>query len=198
MVKKHRAYAFLVYPESAAGTWLDDLEQTHLPALVSPLHDKDIWSEADQARDATHRAGEQKKPHYHVMVIWDGPVTARNAINTLEPLGVKHVEPVASVVNMTRYFAHLDSPDKAQYNAGDIRAVNGATVDLTREMTAQERRAVRSAVLAWIREHNVTEYADVVNYAMDAEPDWLDYVSTQTIFLTGYLRSVRGKAQLER
>lgn len=192
-VKKHRGFAFLIYPESAPQYWLDLLEGTHLRALVSPLHDADVWTEADEARNAEHKAGTLKKPHYHCMVLFDGPTTAKNALSVLEPLGVKYVEPVASVANMTRYFAHLDNEDKARYDANDIKALNGAYIDLTRELSPEEKRIIKLKVLAWIRDNSVTEYADVVNYAMDAEPDWLDYVTSQTIFLTGYLRSVRGK-----
>lgn len=196
-VKKNRGFAFLIYPESAPDYWLDLLEETHLRALVSPLHDKDVWTEADEARNAEHKAGTLKKPHYHCMILFDGPTTAKHALSMLEPLGVNYVEPVASVANMTRYFAHLDNEDKAKYEASEIQALNGAYVDLTRELSPEEKRIIKLKVLAWIRENSITEYADVVDYAMDAEPEWLDYVSTQTIFLTGYLRSVRGKYKAE-
>lgn len=197
-VKKHRGFAFLIYPESAPTYWIELLKETHLRALVSPLHDKDVWTEADEARNAEHKARTLKKPHYHCMVLFDGPTTVKNALSVLEPLGVSYVEPVASVANMTRYFAHLDNEDKAQYDANDIQALNGAYVDLTRELSPEEKRIIKLKVLAWIRDNSVTEYADVVNYAMDVEPDWLDYVSSQTIFLTGYLRSVRGKFKAEQ
>lgn len=197
-VKKNRGFAFLIYPESAPDYWLDLLRETHLRALVSPLHDADVWTQADESRNSEHKAGTLKKPHYHCMILFDGPTTAKNALTVLEPLGVKYVEPVASVANMTRYFAHLDDVDKAQYKVEDIQAINGAYVDLTRELSPEEKRIIKLKVLAWIRDNSITEYADVVNYAIDCEPDWLDYVSSQTIFLTGYLRSVRGKYKAEQ
>lgn len=190
---KRRGFAFLIYPESAPKNWVQVLEETRLRVLISPIHDKDVWTETDELQNPNHVAGEVKKAHYHCMIVFDGPSTVASALSVLEPLSINRVEPVASITGMTRYFAHLDNKDKAQYKVDEIIALNGAVVDITRELTPEEKRAIREQVLSWIRDNNVTEYADVVNYAMDCEPDWLDYVSTQSIFLGKYLASVRGK-----
>ena len=36
-----RNFATVVYPESAPADWMERLDQYHIAALVSPLHDKD-------------------------------------------------------------------------------------------------------------------------------------------------------------
>lgn len=185
--KKTRAWTFLLYPESAPANWVQLLRETHLGAIVSPLHDKDVWQDTTDE----HIEGELKKPHYHCMILFDGPARATQALQVLEPLGIKYVQPVASVRTLTRYFAHLDDADKAQYDVADIQSFNGAAVDTSRELSPEEKRAIRNNVLSWIRENSITEYKDVIYYALDTEPDWLDFVTSHTIMLTGLLRSIR-------
>ena len=36
-----RNYACIVYPESAPDNWKELLEDMHIPALISPLHNQD-------------------------------------------------------------------------------------------------------------------------------------------------------------
>ena len=57
-----RNFATVVYPESAPADWMERLDQCHVAALVSPLHDRD-----------TNPSGEPKKPHYHVLLMFESP-----------------------------------------------------------------------------------------------------------------------------
>ena len=59
--QRTRNFATVVYPESAPSDWIDKLDQLHVAALISPLHDKD-----------TNPSGEPKKPHYHVLLMFEG------------------------------------------------------------------------------------------------------------------------------
>mgnify|MGYP002655818694 FL=1 len=70
---KSRTWAMVVYPESAPENWEELLAETFMQFAVSPLHDKD-----------TNPDGEIKKPHWHVILIWDGPVTQNTALKTAE------------------------------------------------------------------------------------------------------------------
>ena len=56
-----RNYATVVYPESAPDGWQDILSEQFVPAFISPLHNMDV-----------NPTGEQKKEHYHVMVMFEG------------------------------------------------------------------------------------------------------------------------------
>lgn len=56
-----RNFATVVYPESAPENWQDILSRHCVPAFISPLHDKDI-----------NPTGEPKKPHYHVVLMFEG------------------------------------------------------------------------------------------------------------------------------
>jgi len=55
---KTRYWAFIVYPESAPKNWLSILEDLHMQALVSPLHDKDL----DRHYDPIQGHGNDRSP----------------------------------------------------------------------------------------------------------------------------------------
>ena len=57
-----RNFATVVYLESAPADWMERLDQHHIAALVSPLHDKD-----------KNPSGEPKKAHYHVLLMFESP-----------------------------------------------------------------------------------------------------------------------------
>lgn len=63
---KGRDWAFIVYPESAPENWREILDDTHIRWIESPLHDKDFNPD-----------GTIKKPHWHVMLSADGPITQK-------------------------------------------------------------------------------------------------------------------------
>lgn len=70
-----RNFATVVYPESAPADWMDKLPEQLVEALVSPLHDKDVWNADDEAENASHRQGEPKKAHWHIVLSFTNPTT---------------------------------------------------------------------------------------------------------------------------
>lgn len=196
---KARAFAFLIY-EDSWPTWETDLKGLHMPAVVSPVHDRDVYEEDD--KDLGHIAGEVKKAHRHAILSWGNTTTYKNALATLEPFGVTHVEPVTSYSGYCRYLAHLDDPDKAQYDPADIVTFGGAVPDLSRKLNSAEVADMRNQILEFIRAAQVTEYADLVYHTLDNGLfEWTNYVETHTVFLQGVLSSVRhslAMGELER
>lgn len=110
-----RNFATVVYPESAPSDWMELLTQQFVPALVSPLHDRDI-----------NPTGELKKPHYHVIILFDSVKTNVQAQEVFEVIGGVGCEAVKSIRAYTRYLCHMDNPEKAQYSLDDVRQFGGA------------------------------------------------------------------------
>lgn len=195
--RKTRAWGAIYYPESPDdATIFDLLEQTHVPALVSPLHDSDVFTATDEAKNSEHRQGKLKKIHYHVMVIFDGPAResqARTVFATLGDRCTQHIEPISSISAMTRYFVHLDNPDKFQYNIDDIASLNGASISLQKQLTPEEVSSLISIIIHWIKDTNCLEYSDLIDFAISESPDWMQVVCNRTIFFTHYLASRRAK-----
>lgn len=109
-----RNFAFIVYPESAPANWLEILADSHCPAFVSPLHNRDINPD-----------GTRKKDHYHVMLIFDSVKTIAQAQDIRDSIGGVGWERIASQRGYIRYLCHLDNPEKAQYSQDEIKSFGG-------------------------------------------------------------------------
>lgn len=52
--KRHKVWMFIFYPDTAEDGWRDECDELGLPFLVSPLHDRDVWTAADERRNPDH------------------------------------------------------------------------------------------------------------------------------------------------
>ena len=107
--KRTRNFGCVVYPESAPENWLEVLAENKVPALVSPLHDRDVDPQ-DQP----------KKPHFHVVIMFEGPKTIEQAKEIFDPIGGVGCEVIKSIRGYVRYLCHLDNPE----NIGILRKSN--------------------------------------------------------------------------
>lgn len=185
---KARAFAFIIYPESWPS-WRDDLRGLHMPIVVSPCHDRDVF----ECDTDGHKAGELKKPHHHAIISWGNSTTIRAAVNLLAQFGVSHVEPVGSYPAYCRYLVHLDDQDKAQYDIADVETFGGAVPDFERKLTNAELLAQRDEILDMVSEQGICEYADLCDIARLHRPDWRQDVYHNTVFWRGYLSSARNR-----
>lgn len=193
--RKSRAWGWIYYPDSPDDlTIFDQIESTHQPCIISPLHDSDMWTALDEAKNAEHKAGELKKAHYHGMWLFDGPARLSQAQKLCEVFGsnvAKMIQPIGSIPAMTRYFAHLDNPAKFQYDPAEIQGLNGAQVTLQRSLTPEETAQVVREIVAWCRQKRCVEYADLLEFSLAHNPDWAQVVMSRTIMVNAYLRSLR-------
>lgn len=183
---KKRNWAFVLYPESAPEDWRERLQKTGLPCAISPLHDRDV-----------NATGEPKKPHYHVMVFYQGP-TSYNVVKRLtDGLNQPIPQVVEQVRGYYRYLTHMDNPEKAQYPASEIMTLNGFDIGDFVEMSKSEVLKVCRALLDYIRENDIMEYADLMDMTMceGVPPEWFDVASSRTLFFTGYLKSRRFRVE---
>lgn len=179
---KKRNWAFVLYPESAPADWREQLQKTGLPCAISPLHDRDVIA-----------TGEPKKPHYHVMVFYQGP-TSYNVVKRLtDGLNQPIPQVVEQVRGYYRYLTHMDNPEKAQYPASEIQTLNGFDIGDFVEMSKSEVTKVLRALMGYIQDNNLMEYADLMDMTMceGVPPEWFDVAASHTLFFTGYLKSRR-------
>lgn len=180
---KKRHWAFVAYPESLPENWIEMLKQSGLKVAISPLHDRD-----------TNPTGESKKPHYHVIVSYEGPTTFGNVERLTKQLNQPIPQPLEQVRGYYRYLTHEDNPEKAQYDKADIRTLNGFNIRDFVEMSKSEVGKYIREVQGFIRDNRITEYADLMDKLMDGGEtlaDWWEVASNHTLFFTAYLRSAR-------
>lgn len=180
---KKRHWAFVAYPESLPENWIDMLKQSGLKVAISPLHDRD-----------TNPTGEPKKPHYHVIVSYDGPTTFGNVEGLTKRLNQPIPQPLEQVRGYYRYLTHEDNPEKAQYDKADIRTLNGFNILDFVELTKSEVTKYIREIRRFICDNDITEYAallDILDEGASIPPEWFEVAVTHTLLFTGYLRSRR-------
>lgn len=169
--KRKSNWAFLVYPESAKEGWLGKLETMCVPAFVSPLHDQDTWTEADEEENAEHVAGEPKKAHYHVMVMFSAVKTYEQANEFAEELGGTKCTAVNDRRAYARYLCHLGCESKVQYSIDDVRQFGGADYAEVAEGTTDKVAAI-AEMETFAEEQGIDCYATLSKYARENRRDW--------------------------
>lgn len=181
---KKRNWAFVAYPESLPINWKELLQLTGLQVAISPLHDMD--------KDPT---GEPKKPHYHVILCYAGP-TSFNVVKALtDSLKCPIPQPLEQVRGYYRYFTHMDNPEKYQYSPDTIETINGFSIMDFVELTKSEVLTAKRKLQSLIREKNILEYSDFMDYLQDSEnmEQEYDVASNNTYFFEKYISSRRNK-----
>jgi hypothetical protein len=179
---KKRYWGFIAYPESVPENWVELLTQTGLPIAISPLHDKDL--------EANKEAN--KKPHWHVILCYSGPQTF-NAVKTItDKLNSPNPIPLDNVRGNYHYLIHKDNPEKYQYDAKDIRHLNGFSVLDFAELTKSEVNKTKKQLLETIIKNELFEYSDFINFVMfNGNEAEFDVASSHTIFFNTYITSHR-------
>lgn len=178
VTKRTRNYATVVYPDSAPENWQEILSEYYIPAFISPLHDLDI-----------NPFGEPKKPHYHVMIMYDSVKTIEQAKEVLSSIGGVGVEMVNSVRGYARYLCHLDNPEKIQYDKGFVKSLYGADYEETIGLALDKYIAIRE-MINFCRQNNIYSYAELFRFAMDNRQDWFRVLCDNgTVVLKEYLKS---------
>lgn len=173
-----RNYATVVYPESAPANWLIILEQLFVPCLISPLHDRDV-----------NPTGEPKKPHYHVLFVFDCVKSKEQVKAIIEQIGGVGCEAVNSLRGYARYLLHLDNPEKAQYSKADVKQFCGVDFSAIVAIASDKHQAIRE-MIAWCNDNEIYAYSDLMEYAMLEREDWfVALCDNSTIVVKEYLKS---------
>lgn len=179
---KKRNWTLVLYDDSCAKDWEEYLISTGVPFAYA-YHDKDKTE-----------LGEDKKPHYHVVICFDGPVTYTNALTYANRIGAANdvIQPVGSVRGIIRYFCHKDNPDKYQYEEDVIQCRNGFDPKDYFCLTVTQQKVFKRKIIEFIQDNEITEYADLVDTLMYSDQmDMFDIATQNTFFFTQYIKSKR-------
>lgn len=195
--KKGRHFWFVVYPSkewmeenveeilydgnegwgTAPDNWIEELQLTGLPFMVSPLHDKDVNPD-----------GTFKKPHFHVIVSWSNTTTYRSARGLCDLLKCPNPQTLKSVGGAFRYHKHLDNPEKYQYkNDKWSNSHNGWTPPLNNENITQIKQEIYYLIL----KENIKEYSVLVREAINLGVEYFEVVSNNTLYCDKLCTSYR-------
>lgn len=173
-----RNFATVVYPESAPANWQSILSEQFVPAFISPLHDKDIDPD-----------GKQKKPHWHVMLMFDGVKTTDQAVAVFEKIGGVGLEIVQSQRGYARYLCHMDNPEKNQYSPEDVRSLCGADYTGTIGLVTDKYKAI-GEMIDFCELHDIFSYSDLLIHCRNERFDWFRVLCDNgTVVIKEYLKS---------
>lgn len=185
---RYRNFATVFYPESCSfedmRNFLSDL---HVSCFISPLHDKDI-----------NPTGEPKKPHWHVMFMFEGKKSREQVADLLNGSGAVGIEIVNSQRGYARYLCHLDNPEKVQYNIDQVTALSGADYDDSIGLPVDTVKACRD-MIEFCNDNCVLSFDVLVDYSIACRPDWFRVLKqSSTLFIKEYLKSKAWRIKKEK
>jgi hypothetical protein len=173
-----RNFACVIYPESAPTNWEEILTEQFVPSFISPLHEFDV-----------NPTGEVKKPHYHVMIMFDGVKTTEQAKVIFEAIGGVGCEIVQSVRGYARYLCHLDNPEKYQYSPEYVKQLCGADYHSIIGLVTDKYKAVRE-IINFCKVNDIVAYSELLEYASVYRDDWFRVLCDNgTVVVKEYLKS---------
>ena len=180
MSKKGRYWACVGYPESLPINYIEVLQESGLQVAISPLHDRDVNP------DNTY-----KKPHYHIILCYEGPTTYNNVKQLTDSLNMTIPIKLESIKGMYRYHLHLDNPEKFQYDDRDRILLNGFDPSIF-ELTKTEVNRLKGQLVDFIVDNDIVEYSDLICLLRE-ENNLFDVATSHTIFFNTFLCSRRNK-----
>lgn len=170
---RKRNWTVVVYPESAPENWREILDDEHIEWVESPLHDKDINPD-----------GSVKKPHWHIMLLFEGKKNYEQIKEITDKINAPSPKYVQSVRAMTRYFAHLDNPEKAQYSVSEIKGHGGVDLAELLKPNASCRYEMISEMVEYIKKNEITEFIDFVDFSKNEHyDDWFPLLCDSAAFI---------------
>lgn len=159
-----KQFWFEIYPDSAPSDWFEKLQNWHIQGYVSPLHNKDLKPD-----------GTAKKPHYHVIIIFDGGKSSDQCQAIADDVGAAngYIEVIVDRKAAVRYLSHCDFPKKHQYSPYDIICLSGTSISKYYEETDEEHDGVLVDIIHYINKTGCTLYCDLFDYALENEPLWI-------------------------
>lgn len=181
-----RAWSFVVYPESAPENWRQFLDDLYCAWVESPLHEFDV-----------NDTGECKKPHWHVVIVFEGKKSYSQVLEFIAPLNCPIPQVCHSIRGYVRYMAHLDNPEKFQYNPALIIPHGGFNVEDYLKLSASARYSMLRDMIQYIREKDICDFMEFMEYAMEEKYEtWFPLLCDNSTFM---IRSViQANAEFKR
>lgn len=184
-MSRARVWTFITYPESMPDDWENQIEESCIPWVTSPLHDMDLV-------DIKNPDEGYKKPHFHHMILFSQVKSYKQVQEIVSFLnGPTAVGQVHSVSAMIRYFVHADHKKKAQYPKADIKEFNGADIENLWIKNDKEIFNKLNHLLSLIRDNDIDEFCSFVDYVRKNEADDFYLVVQNQYFISNYIKSIR-------
>lgn len=184
-IARYRTFCAVGYPETLKEGWQEIIAETHVPCLISPLHEPE---------------DEEKKEHFHLMLDFQGPHAPEDALEIFQSIGaVMEREKNGSLAHVkdkrgyARYFCHLDEKakgkDKIVYNIDDVTCLNGFDYVQLINLPSDRYSAI-GEMIDFIREYNIISFAQLVLYSKENNESWYrNLCDNSAYFMKEFIKS---------
>lgn len=190
---RSRYWATLVYPESATEGWLSIIQSMGIQAVLSPLHDKDVYEYTDEKKG--FKKGDKKKPHFHLVFLFDslkGSAQVKEITDKIKSVGQLKVLSISGTI---RYLTHKDCKDKYQYDEKDVLPIGGVDISKYSKTEAEKDDDLNVQFFSISNlcvEFMLYEFSDLVDFLLANEYyEQFKIVRTNSYFWAQYLKSKR-------
>lgn len=187
-------YTCLVYPDSAPSNWLGALADLHVPAAVSPLHDRDVFQDG---------SGSLKKPHFHVVLKYASLKSPSQAAYDFDRFGGVYPHlPNGTLTDafineclvrvpsaMMRYLCHLDEPDhivKPLYPTDKVLTFSGLNY-IEEIQTETSYITTISEICVYLNDHPSCSFSQLTRLAVMQRPLWVPVIVRYSSFFRAYI-----------
>ena len=175
---KSKYFCAILYPSSTSydsDKLIKALAEEHLTFAVSPIHDRDIENDCSL-----------KKAHYHLLLAYSSATTLNNIRSWFKACGMPEsdlhtVRVCASGVGYFRYLTHKDNPEKAQYDANDVRIFNDSD-ELFKKFSKTSSDKIDDLVRIFqiVDELNTISFHALIQYLMLNERDLFKLITSSS------------------
>lgn len=168
---KIRNFAFMMYQDSFNPGFHNVLARTE-EKIFYIYHDKDTLE---------HKT--LKKPHYHVLVMFENSRSIATAERIAKECGCANnkIEIIRKAYVYARYLCHLDQPDKHLYKTDEVTSLNGANYEEFISSKANKKNnkiKIIKEISNFIRKNSIDFYSDFVDYCCMYNDEWLEFLTT--------------------
>lgn len=174
---KSSAWATLLYPESCAPDFLQIIQSSGFPCLLSPLHDQD-----------TDDDGCIKKPHYHLLIWFRGSRRKSQVEKLRVQLKGVGLEKITNPSGYARYLCHLDDLDKAHYSKDSVVAFGGLNYTSILAKSIDKNQALIDLISLCA---TCRSLADLTTQCMMRCPEYIGILTSKSYFFNNYISSLK-------
>ena len=130
--------------------------------------------------------------------MYDGNKSYEQIKEITDSLGQPIPQKVQNIRGVIRYLAHIDNPEKAQYDKDSIEGHGGIDIQSYLRAQSTDRYSILREMTEYIREHDIIEYCDLVDVALSEHyEDWFPLLAdTNCMYISSYISSRRNSKRM--
>lgn len=159
---KNRSWWSVLYPENMRTDWQEEMSNIVQLPFAYCIHDKGLQLEA----------GEKRKVHVHLILVWPAPTTYKHACEVFGRLNApgraafNAIEPVYNARHAYNYLIHdtEDCRKKAKYQFDKSERITGNLYDIGNyeQVSVTEKNEMFDLLTDMVLKMKITNYADFV------------------------------------